>query len=153
MPWVVHVPLPAVVGLLVLGWVAGVALLAGWRPQLSAGYLVALGSYGYAVGNHSHNGFLHLLLLALVACSADGLTLRRLAGGRDADATCAAWPERLLRLQLAIVYFHTSIDKMFSPEWGLRGLRLTHLESTRVLPGIADLERGSRTPSPGLQGP
>ena len=142
MPWVVHVPLPAVVGLLVLGWVAGAALLAGWRPQLSAGYLAMLGVYGYAVGNHSHNGFLHLLLLALVACSADGLTLRRLAGGRDTDAACVAWPERLLRLQLAIVYFHTSIDKMFSPEWGVRGLRLTHLESTRVLPGLADLERG-----------
>ena len=31
---------------------------------------------------------------------------------------------------------------MFSPEWGLGGLRLTHLESTRVMPGIADLERG-----------
>ena len=114
----------------------------GWRPSLAAACLVALGAYGYAAGNHSHNGFLHLLLLALVACAADGLTLRRLAGGRDTDATCPAWPERLLRLQLAVVYFHTSIDKMFSPEWGLGGLRLTHLESTRVMPGIADLERG-----------
>ena len=152
-PWVVHVPLPAVAGLLVLAWVAGVALLAGWRPRLSAGYLAALGVYGYAVGNHSHNGFLHLLLLALVACSADGLSLRRLAGGRDTDATCPAWPERLLRLQLAIVYFHTSIDKMFSPEWGLRGLRLTHLESTRVLPGIAHLERGIAAAIAGVAGP
>ena len=141
-PWLVHVPLPVVAVLLALGYAAGLALLAGWRPSLAAAYLVALGVYGYAAGNHSHNGFLHLLLLALVACSADGLTLRRLAGGRDTDATCPAWPESLLRLQLAIVYFHTSIDKMFSPEWGLGGLRLTHLESTRVLPGIADLERG-----------
>ena len=152
-PWLVHVPLPVVTGLLVLGWVAGLALLAGWRTSPSAAYLAALGVYGYAVGNHSHNGFLHLLLLTLVACAADGLTLRRLAGGRDMDATCPAWPERLLRLQLAIVYFHTSIDKVFSPEWGLRGLRLTHLESTRVLPGVADLERGlaaviARVPGP-----
>ena len=141
-PWLVHVPLPVVAVLLALGYAAGLALLVGWRPSLAAAYLVALGAYGYAAGNHSHNGFLHLLLLVLVACAADGLTLRRLAGGRDTDATCPAWPERLLRLQLAIVYFHTSIDKMFSPEWGLGGLRLTHLESTRVLPGIADLERG-----------
>ena len=141
-PWLIHVPLPVVAVLLALGYAAGVALLFGWRPSLAAGFLVALGIYGYAAGNHSHNGFLHLLLLVLVACSADGLTLRRLAGGRDTDATCPAWPERLLRLQLAIVYFHTSIDKMFSPEWGLGGLRLTHLESTRVLPGVADLERG-----------
>ena len=152
-PWVVHVPLPAVAGLLVLGWVAGFALLAGWGASLSAAYLAALGVYGYAVGNHSHNGFLHLLLLALAACSADGLSLRRLAAGRDTDATCPAWPERLLRLQLAIVYFHTSIDKMFSPEWGLRGLRLTHLESTRVLPGIAHLERGIAGAIAGVAGP
>ena len=141
-PWLVHVPLPVVACLLVLGYAAGVALLLGWRPSLAATYLVALGACGYAAGNHSHNGFLHLLLLALVACSTDGLTLRGLAGGRDTDAACPVWPERLLRLQLAIVYFHTSIDKMFSPEWGLDGLRLTHLESTRVLPGVADLERG-----------
>ena len=141
-PWLVHVPLPIVGVLLAAGYAAGVALLLGRRPSLAAAYLVALGVYGYAVGNHSHNGFLHLLLLALVACSADGLTLRRLAGGRDTDATCPAWPTRLLRLQLAILYFHTSIDKMFSPEWGLDGQRLTYLASTRVLPGIADLERG-----------
>ena len=141
-PWFIHLPPPVVIVLLLLGYAAGIALVLGWRPSLAAAYLVALGVYGYAAGNHSHNGFLHLLLLALVACSADGLTLRRLAGGRDTDATCPVWPERLLRLQLAIVYFHTSIDKMFSPEWGLGGLRLTHLESTRVLPGIADLERG-----------
>ena len=100
-----------------------------------------LGAYGFAAGYHSHNGFLHLLLLPQVALSTEGLALRRLAGGRDTDATCPAWPERLLRLQLAIVYFHTSIDKMFSPDWGLGGLRLTHVESTRVLPGVADLER------------
>lgn len=141
-PWLIHLPLPVVAVLLALGYAAGVALLLGWRPSLAAGFLVALGIYGYAAGNHSHNGFLHLLLLALMACSTDGLPLRRLAGGRDTDATCVAWPERLLRLQLAILYFHTSIDKMFSPEWGLGGQRLTHLASTRVLPGIADLERG-----------
>ena len=141
-PWFVHVPLPVVICLLALGYAAGVALLLGWRPSRAAAYLVVLGACGYAAGNHSHNGFLHLLLLALVACSTDGLPLRRLAGGRDTEASCPAWPERLLRLQLAIVYFHTSIDKMFSPEWGLGGLRLTHLESTRVLPGVADLERG-----------
>ena len=139
-PWIIHVPLPIVVVLLALGFAAGAALLVGWRPSLSAAYLVALGAYGYAVGNHSHNGFLHLLLLALVALSSDGLTLRRLAGGRDTDATCPAWPERLLRLQLAIVYFHTSIDKMFSPAWGLDGIRLTNLDPARVLPGVADLE-------------
>ena len=151
-PWFIHLPPPVVIVLLLLGYAAGIALLLGWRPSLAATWLVALGACGYAAGNHSHNGFLHLLLLALVACSADGLTLRRLAGGRDTDATCPVWPERLLRLQLAIVYFHTSIDKMFSPEWGLGGLRLTHLESTRVLPGVADLERGIAPPSPGLQG-
>ena len=141
-PWLVHVPLPVVAAGLALGWAAGVALLLGWRPPLAAAYLVALGIWGYAAGNHSHNGFLHLLLLALVACSADGLTLRRLAGGRDTDAACPAWPERLLRLQLAIVYFHTSIDKVFSPEWGLGGLRLTYLESARALPGLAEVGRG-----------
>lgn len=92
---------------------AGFALLAGWRPSLSAAYLAALGSYGYAVGNHSHNGFLHLLLLALVACSADGLSLRRLVGGRDTDARCP----------------------------------------TRVLPGIAHLERGISAAIAGVAGP
>ena len=152
-PWFIHLPPPIVIALLLLGYAAGIALVLGWRPSLAAMYLVALGAYGYAAGNHSHNGFLHLLLLALVACSTEGLKLRRLAGGSDTDATCPAWPERLLRLQLAIVYFHTSIDKMFSPEWGLGGLRLTHLESTRVLPGVADLERGIATAiarAPGL---
>ena len=102
-PWLVHLPLPVVAVLLALGYAAGLALLVGSRPSLAAAYLVALGAYGYAAGNHSHNGFLHLLLLALMACSADGLTLRRLAGNRDTDANCPAWPERLLRLQLAIV--------------------------------------------------
>jgi len=136
-PWVPHLPLPVVVCLLAVGFVAGITLMAGWRPSAAAAYLVALGIYGYALGNHSHNGFLHLLLLALVALSTDGLTLQRLVAANDTAATCPAWPERLLRLQLSMVYFHTAVDKMFSPAWGVGGLRLSFLTGTRYLPGIA----------------
>lgn len=140
-PWVPHLAPPVVWGLLLVGWAAGVALLVGLWPAASAVYLVILGVYGYALGNHSHNMFLHLLLLALVAGATDRLTLRRLVTGADTDATCPAWPERLLRVQLALVYFHTSIDKVFSPEWGSGGLRLTHLTATRALPGVAALQQ------------
>ncbi len=139
--WVPHLSPPVVLVVLAIGWAAGVTLLVGWRPSASAGYLVVLGVYGYAVGNHSHNGFLHLLLLALMACSTDRLTLRRLVQGTDDDATCPGWPEQLLRLQLVILYFHTAIDKVFSPEWGLGGLRLTHLTATSPLPMVAALQR------------
>ena len=68
-PWLIHVPLPVVAVLLALGYAAGrraPAWAGGRRSRPPC--LVALGAYGYAAGNHSHNGFLHLLLLALVAC-------------------------------------------------------------------------------------
>ncbi|MDX1382210.1 MAG: HTTM domain-containing protein [Thermoanaerobaculia bacterium] len=141
LPWLPHVPTAGVAVLLGLGFVAAGSLLVGWRPATSALYLAGLGAWGYAAGNHSHNGLLHVLLLVLVACSSERLSLSRLVREDDAGATCAGWPERLLRVQLSIVYFHTAVDKIWSPLWGLDGLRLTYLESTRALPGLAELHR------------
>jgi HTTM domain len=113
-------------------WLAGVGLLLGLWPQASAGALALSGAYLFALDteHYSHNLQFHLLLLALLTFSQDRLTLWRLIerGAKDDDpAVCPAWPEHLIRLQVAIVFFFAAVDKVFSPAWGLDGERIRAL--------------------------
>jgi len=54
---------------------------------------------------------------------------------RDDDATARvpAWQEKLVRAQLAIVFFFTALDKALSPGWGLSGARIATLEANDQL--------------------
>ena len=115
--------------LIVLQYVAAFGLLLGLAPKVSAWFLAAVGLYviGLDPEHYSHNAQFHLTLLALVGCSSDRVSLVRLLQGDDGH-TCSAWPERLVRIQLSIVFFYAALDKVFSPFWGVTGALLTTLD-------------------------
>jgi Vitamin K-dependent gamma-carboxylase len=106
-----------------LQYAAAAGLLLGVWPRVSAWLLVAVGAWVTLLDpqHYSHNAHFHLTLLALAGCSSDGLSLRRLLRDDDASARCPAWPEHLVRLQVAIVFFYAALDKVFSPFWGATG--------------------------------
>jgi hypothetical protein len=135
-----HVPptfasLPAptpLLGALLAGlqYVAAAGLLLGVGASTGAWFLAVVGLYVMLLDPeyYSHNAHFHLTLLALVGCARDRISLRRLIGGRDADARCPGWPERLVRIQVAIVFFYAALDKVLSPFWGFSGRRLLALQ-------------------------
>ncbi|HKZ05961.1 MAG TPA: HTTM domain-containing protein [Methylomirabilota bacterium] len=140
------IPMPgrgAGLALMGLQHVAAWALFLGWWPRLAAWTLTGAGAYIMALdGEHySHNAHFHLTLLALVGCAADGVSLRRLVLGADDDARAAAWPERLIRLQLAIVFFFAALDKVLSPHWRMTGAVLTAPGFAAHAMGLAALQR------------
>lgn len=129
--------------LMVLQHVAAWGLLLGLGPRLCAWFLAAAGFYVLSLDpeHFTHNAHFHLTLLALVGCSSDRVTLARLLGTDAAEARCSAWPEHLVRIQLAIVFFYAALDKVFSPHWGWSGLLLTELGVTEHGPVLAWLQR------------
>jgi hypothetical protein len=148
-----HVPpafawLPAptpLLGVLLAGlqYVAAAGLLLGVGASVSAWFIAVVGLYVMLLDPeyYSHNGHFHLTLLALVGCARDGISLRRLIGGRDADARCPGWPERLVRIQVAIVFFYAALDKVLSPFWGFSGRRLLALQMAEHGLGLNWLQR------------
>jgi hypothetical protein len=123
--------------------VAAWGLLLGLAPRLCAWFLVAVGFYviGLDPEHFAHNAQFHLTLLALAGCSRDGITLPRLLQTDDAAAVCPAWPERLVRIQLSIVFFFAALDKVFSPAWSVSGALLAVLGVAEHAPGLASLQR------------
>ena len=115
--------------LIVLQYLAACGLLVGLLPRVCAWFLAAAGFYIIALDpeHYAHNAQFHLTLLALVGCSGDRVSLVRLLQPGDGD-TCPAWPERLVRIQLSIVFFYAALDKVFSPFWGMAGTLLTTLD-------------------------
>jgi Vitamin K-dependent gamma-carboxylase len=118
-------PLPLAAGTLFppLQYAAAAGLLLGVWPRVCAWLLVAVGAWVTLLDpqHYSHNAHFHLTLLALAGCSTDGLSLRELLREDDAAARCPAWPEHLVRFQVAIVFFYAALDKVFSPFWGATG--------------------------------
>lgn len=129
--------------LIVLQYLAATGLLLGLGASACAWVLAGAGFYVLLLDpeHYSHNAHFHLTLLALIGCSGDGISLRRLIGGGDADARCPAWPERLVRVQVAIVFFYAALDKVFSPFWGFSGRRLAALRMAEHGPGLAWFRR------------
>ena len=124
-------PTPHVGALLAgLQYLAAAGLLLGVRASACGWFLALAGLYVMLLDPeyYSHNAHFHLTLLALVGCARDRISLRRLIGGRDADARCPGWPERLVRIQVAIVFFYAALDKVLSPFWGFSGRRLLALQ-------------------------
>ena len=74
-----------------------------------------------------HNAHLHMLLLALLACSYDRVNLWQLIQPDEGQAVTLAWPERLVVLQLCIVFFFTMLDKIGNPAWGITGGEIVQL--------------------------
>jgi hypothetical protein len=137
-------PTPAAATALVaLGYLAACGLGLGVAPRLCAWLLAGAGFYVLALDpeHFTHNAHFHLTLLALIGCSGDRVTLLRLVRPDDATATCPAWPEHLVRWQLAIVFFYAALDKVVSPHWGWSGVLLSELEPTPHAPGLAALQR------------
>src|SRR4029453_11035062 len=131
------------IALMVLQHVAAWSLLLGWAPRVAAWLLAGAGAYIMALDpeHYSHNAHFHLTLLALVGCAPDRVSLRRLIVGGDDDARTPAWPERLIRAQLAIVFFYAALDKALSPDWGLTGALLTAPGFVPHAPGLAALQQ------------
>jgi hypothetical protein len=135
--------------LIVLHHVAAWSLLLGWAPRLCAWFLAAAGFYVMSLDPeyYAHNAQFHLTLLALIGCSNDRVPLLRLLADDGAEARCLAWPERLVRTQLALVFTYTAVDKALSPHWGLSGAALEVLAAQRLVahgPGLAWLQRANR---------
>ena len=123
--------LPAGTGreLIVLMHVAAWALLVGVWPRTAAAFLAGASAWILLLDDlhYSHHYHFHVLLLALLACARDGLSLPQLLREDDGRRRCPAWSENLLRWQVAIVFLFTAIDKVFSPMWGLAGAELAML--------------------------
>ena len=132
-------------GMLLAGlqYLAATGLLLGVRAGAGGWFLAMAGLYVMLLDPeyYSHNAHFHLTLLALVGCARDGISLRRLVGGRDADARCPGWPERLVRIQVAIVFFYAALDKVLSPFWGFSGRRLLALQMAEHGLGLNWLQR------------
>jgi len=107
------------------------SLLLGLAPRASAGFLGLTGLYVMLldVRHYSHHVQFHVTLLLLLAVANDRLSLVRLLRQDDATARVPAWQEELVRMQLAIVFFFTALDKALSPHWGLSGTRVALLEA------------------------
>src|SRR5499425_2339441 len=130
-------------------------LLLGWAPRLCAWLLAAAGIYVMSLDPEffAHNAHFHLTLLALVGCSADRMSLRRLLADDDARARCPAWPERLIGIQLAIVFFYAAVDKILSPYWGVSGSSLAAQRLSTRGPAFDRLQRMSEAALPSLARP
>lgn len=129
-PWVPPLPTMLAGPLVLLRYAAAAGLLVGILPRLSAAFLALSGAYVFMLDemHYSHHVQFHLLLLFLLAFSRDRLPLPRLMRPAATEATCPAWPERLIRLQVVIVFAFTALDKAFSPAWGLSGARISALD-------------------------
>ena len=135
--------------------VAAWGLLLGWAPRLCAWILAIVGFYVMSLDPEffAHNAHFHLTLLALIGCSADRVSLRRLLADDDAGARCPAWPERLIGIQLAIVFFYAAVDKILSPYWGLSGSSLAAQRVSTRGPAFDRLQRMSEAALPTLARP
>jgi predicted DCC family thiol-disulfide oxidoreductase YuxK len=123
-------------GLLVpLRHLAGWSLLLGLAPRASAAFLGLTGMYLLLldVRHYSHHVQFHVTLLLLLAVANDRVSLLRLLRDDDATARVPAWQEDLVRLQLAIVFFFTALDKVLSPFWGFAGTRISRLQADHQL--------------------
>ena len=133
--------------LALLQYLAAGALLLGVAVPVCGWFLAGAGFYVMLLDpeHYSHNAHFHLTLLALLGCSRDGLSLTRLVREPAAAARCPAWPERLGRLQVGIVFFYAALDKVFSPFWGVSGTRLGVLRMADRGLGLALLQRLNQT--------
>jgi len=129
--------------LALLQYAAAAGLLLGVAVPPCGWFLAGVGFYVMLLDpeHYTHNAHFHLILLALLGCSQDGLSLAHLVREGAAAARCPAWPERLARLQVGIVFFYAALDKVFSPFWGLSGRRLGALRMADHGFGLALVQR------------
>ena len=141
--WIPEATRGAGLALMGLQHVAAWCLLLGWWPRAAAWLLAGIGAYVMALDpeHYSHNAHFHLTLLVLLGCASDGLSLRRLLREDGADARTPGWPERLIRAQLAIVFFYAALDKVLSPGWGVTGAVLTDPGFAAHAPGLHAVQR------------
>lgn len=135
--WQLHLSKVAGIALIFAQHVFAWCLLFGWCPRFSAGFLAlaGLGILLMDVRYYANNVLFHVVLLALLACSKDRVSLIHLIQSTKTNARCVGWPERLVRIQLALLFFFSALDKMVNPFWGLKGQMLLELPLfNRVFP-------------------
>jgi len=155
LPWIPPLTRMESAAFVVLQYVASAGLLLGLAPRVCAWFLAAVGFYVIALDpeHYAHNAQFHLTLLALIGCSNDRVPLLRLLRGEDSGDRCPAWPERLVRIQLSIVFFYAALDKIFSPYWGLSGALLASLAVADHGGWLAGLQRASQVVIHAFAGP
>jgi hypothetical protein len=113
-PWLPR-PSLAVLPILLVTWcTAAVLLTIGWRSRWAAATLSALVGYLLALDQqlYSHHLYLLALLTFLLALSDPGAIWSLDASRGQARATVPAWPARLIRVQLSIVYIFGALSKV-----------------------------------------
>jgi predicted DCC family thiol-disulfide oxidoreductase YuxK len=147
LPWIPPLTPLGGAALIALQHVAAWGLLLGLGPRLCAWFLAAAGFYIILLDpeHYAHNAQFHLTLLALVGCSSDRVSLPRLLRADDAGERCPAWPERLVRIQLCIVFSYAALSKIFSPHWGLSGTLLAAQRVTEHGLGLGALQKVNQT--------
>jgi len=109
--------------LILILWLVAWTLLFGFYPRLSAAVLATIGVYIFLIDcrHYNHNLQFHFIILCILSFAKDGVSIRKLYRGDEAEITCEVWPELLISYQVAIVFFYAAIEKVFSPFWGSSG--------------------------------
>src|SRR3989338_3561982 len=124
--WIEWLPVPSgnlILLLIPVLWVASWALFFGIWRRAAAAVLFFIGAYVFAIDlqHYSHNSSFHLTLLFILMFADDGVSLRELLSTEQGGRKCEAWKELLVLWQVGIIFFYATIEKIFSPFWGLNG--------------------------------
>lgn len=103
-------------------WLAsGLALVAGWRPQLAALVAWALSLSFYNTNFYLHNSgdrIRHFLLLLLIFAPSDAAwSIRRRPRDAVDPVYVSGWPARLMLIQMGLMYFMNGYYKLLGPMW------------------------------------
>jgi hypothetical protein len=132
-----YAPAPALAWVLfAIMMLADVALLIGYRSELSARLMLLLFLYHYflqiAVKQSSFDRLIVIYLVIL--CFADAGRVWGLDRRRAAGAAPSRWAERLLVMQTLMLYFGSGLWKAFNPAWHTGELLRSTLQSVWASP-------------------
>lgn len=123
--WYPELPEPGYAAVLVIGFVAAVAMSAGLFSSATTKVTFGVVAYNLFLSTtHVHNNRAYLVIvlavLAIAPCgwelSVDGW-LRAGRGLASVERTTAAWPLWLLRFECATVYAASGTSKLLNPDW------------------------------------
>ncbi len=123
--WYPELPEPGYAAVLVIGFVAALAMSAGLFSSVTTKVTFGVVAYNLFLSTtHVHNNRAYLVIvlavLAIAPCgwelSVDGW-LRARRGLASVERTTAAWPLWLLRFECATVYAASGTSKLLNPDW------------------------------------
>jgi len=121
---------PGIEGLIVL---AALGLFFGVAARAAAFGLAAIGFWIVLLDQDffKHNLWLCINLLFLLGFAPGRIRLWDLFTGRARAVRAAAWPERLVRMQIAIAFGFATVHKIVGRDWGLEGARMAQLVNAK----------------------